>query len=459
MKIIIIGAGKVGRSLAESLSSENHEVTVVDTNKDVIEDIVNTCDIMGICGNGALYGIEEEAGARSADLVIAATDADEINLLICMLAKKLGTKHAIARVRNPEYEHQLRIMRDDFGLSMAINPEKATAREIARVLRFPTAIKLESFAKGRLELLEYLIGKGSRLDGVALADLSSSVRARVLICAVEREGHVTIPSGDFVLKEGDTIYITASSGELRNFFSHLGALRAGVSSAIIAGGSNIGYYLAKELKDAGIKFTIIDKDPARCRFLSEHFPDELVINGDASDIELLAEEGLSKTDSFVALTGIDEANILLSMYAVKHGVGKVVSKVNKRSFADLVSRGALTDTIVSPSAITADRILQYVRSMRTSPENGIRTLHQLVGGRVEAVEFIASAQTGLTGKPLSVLSIRDDILIAAIVRSNGRIVIPDGSSEIEDGDSVIVITMDKTLTALPDIVRRGGAKK
>ena len=459
MKIIIIGAGKVGRSLAERLSSESHDVTVVDIDKTVIEDLVNTCDIIGICGNGALYGVEEEAGAKTADLVIACTHADEINLLICMLAKKLGTAHTIARVRNPEYEQQLRIMRDDFGLSMAINPEKATAREIARVLRFPTAIKLESFAKGRLELLEYMIGKNSRLDGVALSGLSSSVRAKVLICAVEREGHVTIPSGDYVLREGDTIYITASTQELKNFFSHLGALRAGVNSAIVAGGSNIGYYLARELTDAGIRFTIIEKDPVRCRHLSEHFPHELVINGDATDIELLAEEGLSKTDAFVALTGIDEGNILLSMYAVKNGVGKVVAKVNRKSFSDLVSRSTMTDTIVSPSAITADRILQYVRAMRTSPEDGIRTLHQLVGGRVEAVEFTASAMTGLTGKPLSHLSIRDDVLIAAIVRENGKIVIPDGSSEIEDGDSVIVITMDKTLTTLPDIVHRGGSKK
>ena len=459
MKIIIIGAGKVGRTLVDNLSSEGHDITVIDTRNAVLEDLVNTYDVMGVCGNGASYDTQKNAGSGSADLVIACTPADEINILTCMVAKRLGAAHTIARVSNPEYEKQLLMMRDELGLSMFVNPEKATAREISRVLRFPTALKLESFSKGRVELLEYMIKKGSPLDGVKLSELSSNVRAKVLICAVERDGQLVIPSGDFVLSGGDTIYITASPAELKNFFGHLGMLRAGVHSAIIVGASNICYYLAKELEDFGIRVTIIDSDEKRCSQMSERLEHALVIQGDATDNELLGEEGIDKTDAFVALTGLDEANIILSMYAMKKGVSKVVAKINRRTFFDLVSHSAMTDTIVSPSNITAGRIHQYVRAMRTSPENGIKTLHRIVGGRVEAVEFTASADAGLTGRPLMDLGIRDDLLIAVIVRKNGQIVIPGGHDVIEDGDSVIVVTTDTTLTSLSDIVRRGGAKK
>ena len=452
MKIIIIGAGKVGRALVEGLSKEGHDVSVVDSNKELIEELVNTYDIIGICGNGALYSVQEDAGAREADLVIATTDADEINMLICLLARKLGTSHTIARVRDPRYEKQLRFMSEDLGLSMSINPE------IARVLRFPTALKREAFAKGRVELIEYLITKGSPLADVQLSDLASNVKAKVLICAVERDGKVTIPTGDFVLAEGDTIYITSSTVELRKFFGHLGVLRAGVDSVMIAGGSNIGYYLADELTETGIKFTIIDKDAARCKHLSEHFPHALIIRGDATEIELLNEEGITKTDGFVALTDIDEANIIMSMYAIKMGVGKVVAKINRQSFADLVSRTAVTDTIISPSQVTAEQIIRYVRSMNTSPENGILTLHRLVGGKVEAVEFNATAESGVTGITLSDLPTRDDTLIAVIVK-NGTFIIPGGNDVIEEGDSVVVVTTDTALTSLSDIVRKGGVKK
>ncbi|MBR3991390.1 MAG: Trk system potassium transporter TrkA [Clostridia bacterium] len=458
MKIIIIGAGKIGRALVEGLSKEDHDVSVIDTNKEVIEELVNTCDVFGICGNGALYSVQEDAGAGEADLVIATTGADEINMMICLLARKLGASHTIARVRDPRYEKQLRFMRDDLGLSMSINPEKATAHEIARVLRFPTALKREAFAKGRVELIEYLIAKGSPLSDVKLSDLSSNIKAKVLICAVEREGKVAIPTGDFVLREGDTVYITSSTAELRKFFGHLGVLRAGVDSVMIAGGSNICYYLANELTETGIDFTIIDKDMARCKHLSEHFPGALVIKGDATEVELLNEEGITRTDGFVALTDIDEANIMISMYAIKMGVGKVVAKINRQSFADLVSRTAMTDTIISPSQVTAEQIIRYVRSMNTSPENGIVTLHRLVGGKVEAVEFNATAESGVTGITLSDLPTRDDTLIAVIVK-NGNFIIPGGGDVIEEGDSVVVVTTDTALTSLSQIVRKGGVKK
>jgi len=459
MKIIIIGAGKIGRTLAENLSAENHDITVIDTKKNNLEDLVNVCDVMGVCGNGAQYDVQVEAGSKNADLVIACTPADEINILACMVAKKLGAEHTIARVRSPEYEKQLHFMRDDLGLSLIINPEKTTAREISRVLRFPTALKLETFAKGRVELLEYMINDNSPLKDIKLSDLFKNVKAKVLICAVERAGQVVIPSGDFVLNSGDTIYITASPAELRNFFGHLGALRAGVKSAMIVGASSICYYLAKELEESGIAVTIIDNDEKRCSQISEKLPKALVIRGDATDREILGEEGISTTDAFVALTGLDESNIILSMYAMSMGVGKVVAKINRRAFFDLVSHGAMKDTIVFTSGITAERILQYVRTMRNSGDDGIQTLHRIVGGRVEAVEFNVTSDSGLTDRPIMDLGIRDDLLIAAIAKPSGKIVIPGGHDVLEHGDSVIIVTARNDISKLSDIVRRGGAKK
>ena len=459
MKIIIIGAGKIGGALAENLSAENHDITVIDTIKSRLEELVNTCDLLGVCGNGASYDVQVEAGAKDADLVIACTPGDEVNILACMVAKKLGAGHTIARVRNPEYEKQLHFMRDELGLSMIINPEKTTAHEISRVLRFPTALKLETFAKGRVELVEYMVSEGSPLADVKLSELAKSVKAKVLICAVNRAGQVVIPSGDFVLTTGDTVYITSSPAELREFFSNLGVLRAEVKSAMIAGASSIGYYLAKELTDTGIKVTVLDQDAKRCAQMSEKVPRALVIQGDASDSEILGEEGISKTDAFIALTGLDESNILLSMYAMRMGVGKVVAKINRRTFFDLVSHGAMKDTIVSASVLTAERITQYVRAMRTTDGSGIQTLHRLVGGKVEAIEFKVTEESGVAGVPLADLDTRDGLLIAVIVRLDGRIVIPAGHDVMNVGDSVIIVTADTNISALSEILRRGGAKK
>ncbi len=458
MKIIIIGVGKIGSALAENLSAEKHDITLVDTKKARLEELVNTCDVIGICGNGASYDILSEAGAQTADLVVACTPGDEINILACTVAKKLGARHTIARVRNPEYEKQLHIMGDDLGLSMVINPEKATAREISRVLRFPTALKLESFAKGRVELIEYIISETSPLNGVRLSDLSKNVRARVLICAVARNDGVIIPSGDFVLEAGDTVYITSSPSELESFFGHLGVLRAGVKSVMIAGASSICYYLGCKLADAGIKVTVIDSDEKRCAQISEKLPQALVIRGDATDGEILGEEGIAKTDAFVALTGLDESNIILSMYAIRKGVGKVVTKINRRTFFELVAHSAVQDTIVSASAITAEQITQYVRTMN-SEDNDIVTLHPMVNGRIEAVEFNVTAGSGMVGRPIMELGIKDDVLIAVIAHKDGGIVIPDGRDMLDEGDSVIIVTTDKSISKLSDIVRRGGLKK
>ena len=310
MNIIIVGAGKIGLTLTRQLITE-HRITLIDQNAQLVENIVNVYDVMAVCGNGASYEIQTEAGAAKADLLIATATSDEINILACLVAKKLGVPHTIARIRNPEYEKQLRFMRGELGLSMAINPEKVAAREISRILRFPAAMKIESFSKGRLELVEYRLPENSALDGISLLELYRNTRIRVLVCAVARKDQTIIPSGDFVLKTGDKIYLTSAPDQLAKFFRHLGVFRKTASSVMIVGASKMCYYLAEELLRMGMSVKIIDQSEARCVEISERLPKALVIVGDGTDNELLREEGLLETDAFVAITGVDEANILM----------------------------------------------------------------------------------------------------------------------------------------------------
>ena len=454
MNIIIVGAGKVGLELTKQLSAENR-VTVIDENQQLIENIINIYDVMGVCGNGASYEVQKEAEAGRADLLIATASSDEINILACLVAKKLGVRHTIARIRNPEYETQLRFMREELGLSMAINPEKATAREIARVLRFPAAMKLESFSKGRLELVEYRLPEGSALHGMKLLDLYKNIRVRVLICAVSRRGETIIPSGDFELHAGDKIYLTASPEQLSQFFRHLGVFRNRASSVMIVGASKICYYLASELMEMGMSVKIIDQSEQRCVQMSERLPGALVIVGDGTDSELLHEEGIEQTDAFVAITGIDEANILMSMSAARLSGDccKVVAKINRRSLMDLVSTEHMIDSVVSAASVTTELIVQYVRAMESASGAKIKTLHRLVDGAVEALEFGVTQDVPFIGVPLKDLKLKSGILLAGIVRRNGRIVIPSGNDALELGDDVIVVTTDTTLQDIHDIMQ------
>ena len=453
MRIIIVGAGKVGLALTQQLSKEN-QVTVIDHNYHLIDNIINIHDVMGVCGNGAIYEVQKEAEAEKADLLIATTSSDEINIVACLVAKKLGVRHTIARIRNPEYEKQLRFMREDLGLSMVINPEKATAREIARVLRFPNAIKLESFSKGRMELVEYRIPEGSMLHGVRLSDLYRNLRVRVLICAVARKGETIIPSGDFELHTGDKIYLTSSPAQLEQFFRHLGVFRGKASSVMIVGASKMCYYLAKELLEMGMSVKIIDRDERRCVEMGERLPKALVIVGDGTDGELLHEEGIRQTDAFVALTGLDEANILMSMSVAKlTGSCKVVAKINRKQLVDLVSDESMIDSVVSAGAVTAELILQYVRAMQNATGSQIKTLHRVAGETVEAVEFGVTHEAPYIGVPLKDLQLKSGILLAGIVRQNGQIIIPSGEDVLRLHDDVIVVTTDTSLRDIRDILR------
>lgn len=454
MRIVVVGAGKVGRVLTEQLAAEKHDIVVIDQDTDLIESLVNIYDVRGVAGNGGCYDVQKDAFEDGADLLIATTSSDETNILACLVAKKLGTPHTIARIRNPEYEKQLHFMREELGLSMVVNPEKATAREIARVLRFPSAIKREQFCRQRFELVEYRVNEGNPLEGLQLSDLYRNIRVKILICAVARGQQTIIPTGATVLQKGDKIYLTASARELESFFRKLNIFKARANNIMIVGASRIAYYLVKELQDIQKRMTVIDSNAARCQAMSEKFPGVLVIHGDGADSELLSEERISEMDAFVPLTGLDETNIILAMYASQFPNCKVVAKINRPSFADLANQKGLVDSVVSTAAVTSETIARYVRAMQNSfDSDNIKTLHRLVGGRVEALEFNVGPGLPFIGVPLKDLNLREGLLVAGIVRQNGAPVIPSGADALQEGDDVVIVTTDTTLHALRDIVK------
>lgn len=454
MRIVVVGLGKVGRALTAQLAAEEHDLVVIDQNAEIIDNIVNIYDVRGVAGNGGCYDVQKEAFEEGADLLIATTSSDEINILSCLVAKKLGTRHTIARIRNPEYEKQLRFMREELGLSMVVNPEKATAREIARVLRFPSAIKREQFCRQRFELVEYRVGPDNPLVGMPLTDLYRNIRVKILICAVARGQETIIPSGSFTLQTGDKIYLTASPRDLETFFRKLHLFKERANNIMIVGAGRMTYYLVKELQDVQKRVTVIDNNIRRCQDMSEKFPGALVIHGDGADSELLSEERITDMDAFVALTGMDETNIILAMYASQFNSCKVVAKINRPSFADLAAANNLVDSVVSTAAVTSEAITRYVRAMQNSLDSdNIKTLHRLVGGRVEALEFNVGSGVPFIGTPLKHLQLKDGLLVVGIVRRNGQTVIPSGDDALSEGDDAVVVTTDTTLHALRDIVK------
>ncbi len=451
MNIVIVGGGKVGFALASQLSAENHDVSVIDTLAERTTLISNTLDVFTLCGNGVSHIVQSEAGVADADLLIAASGEDEINMLCCIVAKKVGAKHTIARVRNPEYHQQMFFLREELGLSLAINPEQTAANEISRILRFPAAIKVEPFANGRVELVEFRLRDDSPLNGVALRDLSKHLQSRVLICAVERGDDVTIPTGDFVLCSGDRLHMVASPKEAETCFKNIGAFKRVAKDVIIVGGGRIAYYLAQRLLDSGIHVKIIERNEERCNKLCELLPKATIIHGDGSDQELLHEEGVAFAGAFVALTGIDEENIILSIYANRMGVEKVITKVSRTNYVDMLDVPGL-ESFICPKDITSSQILQYVRAMQNSYGSSVETLYRVVGDRVEALEFHVCKNAKVIGIPFKDMSLKPGILVAAIIR-RGRCIIPGGNDMIEEQDNVIVITTDRGLCELNGICR------
>lgn len=450
MDIIIVGCGKVGVALAEVLCEE-HNVTVIDKNEALINAAINDFDIMGIAGNCLQTSVLEEANVAKTNLFIAVTTSDEVNILSCLIAKKKGARHCIARVRSPEFENQLVFMREELGISMMVNPDYNAANEIAKVLRYPEAINIESFAKGKVDLAEIRITSGSILDGVALTQLSRRLRLDVLICAVQRGEELIIPNGSFVLRAGDKIHMTASHSAMVKFFRSISAAyrEKRVKSAVLIGGGRVAYHLAQQLIEMGVKVKIIEIDEKRCIELSQRLNKVNISCADGTDHDILEEERVYDADAVVTLTGIDEENILLSLLAKKNGVEKVVTKVNRMSLIQLSDTLAL-DSIISPKQITVNQILQYVRAKQNSLGNNVTTLYRLVNNRLEAMEFVVRDHTDYVGVPLKKLKIRSGILIASIARGS-ELIIPKGDDCIMVNDSVVVVTTNKGFHDLSNI--------
>ena len=452
MKIIIVGCGKVGTTLAEQLNRENHYITLIDTNEEAIQNISDSADVMGVTGNGAVYQVQMEAGIQDADLLIATTNSDELNMLCCLIAKKAGNCHTIARIRNPEYSSEIRYIREELNLSLAINPELAAAREIARLLRFPSAIKIEPFAKGRIELLKFLIPEHSLLNDMRVMDVVNRLKSNVLICVVERGNDVVIPDGNFVMKKGDKISFIASHQESADFFKKAGVDNNIVKSAMFVGGGKLTHYLCRLLEDTKIKIKIIERDEERCRQLSELLPKAMIIHGDGTDEQLLLEEGIRQTEAFASLTGFDEENIMLSLYASSQSKAKLITKVNKIAFENVINSLNI-GSLIQPKMLTAEIILQYVRAMQNSMgSSNIETLYKIAADKAEALEFRVKEGSPILGIPLEKLKLIDNLLVACINRG-GTIITPRGKDTVEAGDTVIVVTTHTGLNDLTDILR------
>ncbi len=454
MKIVIIGCGKVGETLASVLSQEGNDITIIDKEEEIVDRLCNQYDIMGCVGNGATFSVQSEADIEHADLMIAVTGMDELNLLCCLIARKAGKAgcHTIARIRNPEYNKELRYIQAELGLAYVINQEFSSAMEISQVMKFPSAIEIDSFSKGRVELLRFKIPVGSVLDGLNLIDMHARLKCNVLVCTAERAGEVVIPRGDYILKSGDVISIVAASADQNLFFKKIGIHTNQVKSVLIIGGSRIAFYLSQMLLSAGIKVKIIEKNKERCELFSEHLPKAVIIHGDGTDQQLLKEEGISSVEGLVALTGLDEENIMVSLYARMHGVRKVVTKINHISFDEVINSLDL-DTLIYPREITAESILQYVRAMKNSMGSNVETLHRMNENKVEALEFLIRENFSRKNTPLQELPLRQDVLVACISRS-GRIILPRGHDVLEPGDSVIVVTTRLGLNDISEIFTR-----
>lgn len=438
MNVVIVGGGKVGRKLVEDFNNEGEDVVLIDIKKEVCGHIEESFDVRCINGSGTDVDVLIEAEIRRADLFIAVTANDEYNALSSIMAKKMGAGRCVARIRNREYSKHIDFMRNMLGINMIVNPEMATAGDISRILRFPAATKTETFAKGRIEIIEFSVGEDNALCNMEIKEIYQKYKIKVLICAVQRGNDVFIPNGDFVIAGGDRLHITATHGDLTRFMKEIGIIQKRLKTVMLIGGGRISFYLARMLLESGMHVKIIEQNANRCHELAEHLPKADIVCGDGTDRHTLEEEGIDRVDALVSLTGIDEENMVIAMYAQRRRVDKVIAKVNRLSFGELMEE---TDvySIVTPKNITANMIIRYARAMMSAKDTEMRTLYRIVNNQAEAMEFIVTKESELTAKPLSEINILDNVLIAAILRGN-RTFVPDGSSKLEVGDTVIVVT-------------------
>jgi trk system potassium uptake protein TrkA len=452
MKIIVVGCGKIGTTIISSLVSEGHDLVALDSDPAVIAGITNIYDVMGVCGNGADCEILKEAGIDKTELFVAVTGSDELNMLSCFLAKKMGAKHTIARIRNPEYnDSSLGFMKQQLGLSMAINPELLAAQELFNILKLPSAVKIETFSGRNFEMIEIRLKDDSALNGMKLSELRGRYKAKFLVCTVQRGDQVCIPDGNFELKSGDKIGLTASPAEIQKLLRAMGVLQKQARSVMILGGSRTAYYLAKMLSSIGNSVKIIEQDRQTCRELCDALPKAVIINGDGAQQELLLEEGIRSLDAFVALTGMDEENILISIFAASQNVSKVISKVNRDELASMAEKLGL-DCIVSPKKIISDILVRYARALQNSLGSNVETLYNLMDGRAEALEFNVRSDSRLTHIPLKELRLKPNVLIAGIIRDR-KTIIPAGEDMILPGDKVVVLAAGQRLQDLSDILK------
>ena len=452
MNIIIIGCGKVGTTLAEQLVKETHNVVMIDSSPERVQSVSEDIDAIKLVGNGASIAILMEAGVQNADILIAVTGSDELNLLCCLIARKAGSCHTIARVRNPIYNREIKFIKEQLGISMIINPEMAAATEISRILRFPSAIKIDTFAKGRVELLKFKLKPEFGLNGLTVMDVDVHLRCNVLFVGVERGEEVFIPDGKFVLQDGHMVSIIAAPESSAEFFHKIGVQTNQVKNALIVGGGTIAYYMSQQLSSMKIKVKLVEKSRERCDYLVEHLEHVMVINGDGTDRKLLMEEGLKNAEAFVTLTNMDEENVFLTLYAKDNSNAKLVTKVNRIAFDELISRMDL-GSLIYPKYITADYILQYVRAMQNSIGSNVETLYHILDGHAEALEFVIREESAVTGIPLINISLKENLLIGCINRG-GEVHIPRGQDCIMKGDTVVVVTSQKGLHDIRDILKK-----
>lgn len=448
MKIVIIGLGTIGRTILKTLAREKHSVTIIDDNKDKIAELIEKYDVLGVVGNGARMDIQREAQVGDADLVVALTESDELNIFACMVARKVGAKNTIARVRNPDYSDQIAEMKDDLGISMLVNPEKDAANEIFNLISLPSIAQVERFAKGKVLLVEIIAEKGCSLIGETLVSLGKKFSTKVLVCAIQRGDEVFIPSGTFEIKEGDKIHFTSDANTLGDFLSEIGMVESPLKNVMIVGGNKISLYLSEQLAAKKYKVKIIENDKENAALLAKTLPKVTVVRGNGARHDVLIEEGLEAMDAFVSLTNIDEENMVASMFAGKMKVKKTVTLIKSDDLTEMLAELGMRSS-VSPKNVAANRIASYIRALANKRGNNVLTLSRLVNGKVEALEFAAKGKDNFYGKPLKDLKLKENCLVACIIRQN-QVIIPDGGTVIERGDNVIVVTTNENFDDLSD---------
>lgn len=449
MKIVIIGLGTIGKTILKNLSGEGHTITIIDEDKAKIEALIERYDVFGVVGNGACLDIQKEANMQDADLAIVLTNSDEMNVFACLVAKKIGVKNTIARVRNPDYRQQIMEMKDDLGIAMIVNPEQEMASEIFNIINLPSVAQIEHFANGRVSLVEVVAEPGCSLVGETLISLGKKLSTRVLICAVQRGDDVIIPSGHFQIEAGDRIHFTSPARALGDFLSEANLVKSPLKNIMVIGGGRIGYYLSDALSQKRYKVKLIESEPARAEYLAELLPKVTVVCGNGTQHDLLIEEGIEAMDAFVALTDIDEENMIVSMFANKKKVKKTITQIKTDDLYGMLDELGIENN-VSPKHIVASRIISYIRAIDNSVGSNVLTMYQLVNSQVEALEFAAKRQEYFYNKPLKELRTKKNCLIACIIRKN-EIIIPDGNSEIKLGDNVVVVTTHKNFDDLNDV--------